>query len=110
MYKRQHAERAAEIFLLFSCADTVVKAQIATRQVLPGLMRVIEKPKEYGPHVVLLLLRCIKHLCMGDASQMEALQRAKAVPTLVAMLRLNQVSAPVMPKEQRQEQGHAGSG
>jgi len=96
-----HAERAAEIFLLFSCADTVVKAQIATRQVLPGLMRVIEKPKEYGPHVVLLLLRCIKHLCMGDASQMEALQRAKAVPTLVAMLRLNQEGG--LPAEMRNQ-------
>ena len=36
----RHAGRAAEIFLLFSCADTEVKARMATKHVLPWLMQV----------------------------------------------------------------------
>ena len=39
-----HAERASEIFLLFSCADTVVKARMATRKVLPELMQATPSP------------------------------------------------------------------
>ena len=39
------------------------------------------------PHLTLRVLRCLKHLCMGDAKHMDELQRAKAVPHLVALLR-----------------------
>ena len=34
------------------------------------------------------VLRTIKHLCMGEAAHMDELQRAKAIPHLVALLRL----------------------
>jgi len=81
-----HAERASEIFLLFSCADTVVKARIATRKVLPELMQVIESPGGYTPGLVLKILRTIKHLCMGEAQHLDELQRAKAIPHLVTLL------------------------
>jgi len=88
-----HAERAAEIFLLFSCADTVVKARMATRHVLRELLAVIAAPEDFAPGLVLKILRCIKHLCMGEALQLDELQRAKAIPHLVALLRLKQQNA-----------------
>ena len=40
-------------------------------------------PIHHNPTV----LRTIKHLCMGEAAQMDELQRAKAIPHLVALLR-----------------------
>ena len=127
-----HAGRAAEILLLFSCADPVVKARMATRRVLPGLMQVLAAPEDFEPTLSLKVaplpppthaplpaavpspsplltqaapaappvplpaadplpscfplapqvLRCLKHLCMGDAKHMDELQRAKARPRL----------------------------
>mmetsp|Transcript_71417 Transcript_71417/g.118681 ORF Transcript_71417/g.118681 Transcript_71417/m.118681 type:complete len:1176 (-) Transcript_71417:366-3893(-) len=85
-----HAERAAEILLLFSCADTFVKARMATRRVLPELMKVIASPVGFSQGLVLKILRCIKHLCMGDSSHLDELQRAKAIPHLVSLLALTQ--------------------
>ena len=83
----RHAERGAEIFVLFSSADAVVKARMATRKVLPGLMQLLASPDEFAPELILKVLRTIKHLCMGEAAQMDELQRAKAIPHLVALLR-----------------------
>ena len=74
----RHAERGAELFLLFSGADTAVKARLATRKVLPGL-QLLAAPDEFAP--ILKVLRTIKHLCMGEARHMDELWRAKAIPT-----------------------------
>jgi hypothetical protein len=83
-----HAERGAEIFLLFSSADSAVKQKMATRTVLPGLMQLLASPDQFSPLLILKVLRTIKHLCMGEARLMDELQRAKAIPHLVALLRL----------------------
>ena len=83
----RHAERAAEIFLLFSSADTAVKEKMATRKVLAGLMQLLASPEHFAPGLILKVLRTIKHLCMGEARHMDELQRAKAIPHLVALLR-----------------------
>jgi len=88
-----HSERSAEIFLLFSLADTEVKARMATRKVLPGLMQVLASPDEFAPGLILKVLRTIKHLCMGEAAHMDELQRAKAIPHLIALLRLKRGGA-----------------
>jgi len=66
-----------------------VKTRMATRKVLPQLMQVIAAPGGFEQGLVVKILRCIKHLCMGEARHMEELQRAKAVPYLVALLRRN---------------------
>lgn len=60
---------------------------MATRKVLPGLMQLLA-PDDFAPELVLKILRTLKHLCMGEASYMDELQRAKAIPHLVELLRL----------------------
>ena len=61
---------------------------MATRSVLPGLMQLLASPGEFAPELILKVLRTVKHLCMGEAAHMDELQRAKAIPHLVALLRL----------------------
>ena len=93
-HHKGHADKCAEIFLLFSCADPVVKARMATGRaggrVLHGLMRVLSSPENFESALTLKVLRCIKHLCMGEAAHMDELQKARAVPHLVALLRVKQ--------------------
>jgi hypothetical protein len=93
-----HAHRAAEIIWIFSTSDTAVKARIATRKVLPGLMRILASPEEFDSELILRVLRTIKHLCMGGrekaAVHMDELQRAKAIPHLVALMRLKRKDRP----------------
>jgi hypothetical protein len=61
---------------------------MATRKVLPGLMQLLAAPDEFAPELQVKILRTIKHLCMGEASYMDELQRAKAIPHLIGLLRL----------------------
>ena len=93
-HHKGHADKCAEIFLLFSCADPVVKARMATGRaggrVLHGLMRVLSSPENFESALTLKVLRCVKHLCMGEAAHMDELQKARAVPHLVALLRVKQ--------------------
>ena len=44
-------------------------------------------PEYLAPELILKVLKTIKHLCMGEAAHMDELQRAKAIPHLVALLR-----------------------
>ena len=48
-----HAGRAADLLLLFSCADTVVKARMATTHVLPSLMKVLGEPHAFDAQLTL---------------------------------------------------------
>jgi len=50
-------------------------------------LQVLAAPADFAPALTLKLLRTIKHLCMGDAKHMDELQRAKAIPHLVALLK-----------------------
>ena len=84
----RHADRGAEVVLQLSSADTAVKTRMATRKVLPGLMQLLAAPDEFAPELQVKILRTIKHLCMGEASYMDELQRAKAIPHLIGLLRL----------------------
>ena len=51
-------------------------------------MQLLASPDEFAPELILKVLRTVKHLCMGEAAHMDELQRAKAIPHLVALLRL----------------------
>jgi len=51
-------------------------------------MQLLASPDEFAPELLLKVLRTIKHLCMGEAAYMDELQRAKAIPHLIVLLRL----------------------
>ena len=54
-------------------------------------MQLLASPDEFAPELLLKVLRTIKHLCMGEAAYMDELQRAKAIPHLIVLLRLQVV-------------------
>jgi len=61
--------------------------------VLPGLMQLLAAPDEFAPELLLKVLRTVKHLCMGEAAYMDELQRARAIPHLIGLLRLKRGGA-----------------
>lgn len=54
-------------------------------------MQILATSEQFAPELVLKVLRSLKHLCMGEAAHMDELQRAKAIPHLVALLRLRRL-------------------
>ena len=84
-----HAEAAADALLLFSSADVSVKGALAARDVLPRLIEALapSEGSRLPAGAALKVLRVVKQLCMGDRATLDELQRAEAVPRLVALLR-----------------------
>ena len=48
------------------------------------------------------MLRCLKHLCMGDAKHLEELQAAGAIPHLVGLLKLGSHGGALWPEMRNQ--------
>eukprot|EP00741_Cyanophora_paradoxa_P008391 tig00001307_g8118.t1 len=77
-------ERIADLFLLFSHADSIVKAYMSTPQVLRRVVRALSA-RGAPASVLVKLLRCVKNLSL-DPNALEPLQRAGALAPLVRFL------------------------
>ena len=58
---------------------------------------------DFPDGLVLKILRCLKHLCMGEAAHMDELQRAKAIPHLVDLLRTHERGSGAVSTESRNQ-------
>ncbi|KAF0408258.1 map kinase kinase kinase [Gigaspora margarita] len=78
-----YVERIVNIFLMFSQGDAYVKEVMATRTRI--VTRIFDNLDKLSPNLTVAMLKCVKNISM-NSNTLEALQRAKAIQVLTAIL------------------------
>lgn len=88
----QDAVRIADLLVLFSHGDSHVRSGMATHDIATAMMRVLQPPlealwtDERYAGLMVTILKAVKNLSMEPAT-LEQFQEARAIPTLVPILR-----------------------
>ncbi|CAG8611906.1 10892_t:CDS:2, partial [Dentiscutata erythropus] len=78
-----YVERIVNIFLMFSQGDAYVKEVMATRTRI--VTKIFDNLDKLPPNLIVAMLKCIKNISM-NSNTLEALQKAKAIQVLTAIL------------------------
>ncbi|CAG8468661.1 1497_t:CDS:2 [Scutellospora calospora] len=78
-----YVDRIVNIFLMFSQGDAYVKEVMATRTRI--VSRIFDNLDKLPPNLAVMMLKCIKNISM-NSNTLEALQKAKAIQVLTAIL------------------------
>ncbi|CAG8571445.1 10424_t:CDS:2, partial [Dentiscutata heterogama] len=78
-----YVERIVNIFLMFSQGDAYVKEVMATRTRI--VTKIFDNLDKLSPNLTVAMLKCIKNISM-NSNTLEALQKAKAIQVLTAIL------------------------